>query len=173
MAALEWFYLIPPIFSLSQWVKLKSTHWWNQNFFSRNLIFLYCTCTNSFRANFRSEQKNLVRNELVHMQSAARPPPPIFGRKLQKSVQNSLKIVEKVGPISQSRDMWPLISILHSLLPQRASLKRTSKAADPNLCMWVKISILPLHTCSALVFLKKNLDFFVDFFIIVLIFVNT
>jgi hypothetical protein len=31
--------------------------------------------------------------------------------------------------------------VLSSLLPQRASLKRASKAADPNFVLWVEIKI--------------------------------
>jgi hypothetical protein len=34
-----------------------------------------------------------------------------------------------------------------SLLPQRASLKRASKAADPNFVLWVEIKIFYLAHC--------------------------
>jgi hypothetical protein len=39
------------------------------------------------------------------------------------------------------------MQILILLLPQRASLKRASKAADPNFVLWVEIKIFYLAHC--------------------------
>ena len=43
------------------------------------------------------------------------------------------------------------------LVLPRSNLKRASKAADPNLCMWVKFLILPLARCmTVLVDINDN-----------------
>jgi hypothetical protein len=50
-------------------------------------------------------------------------------------------------PIGKRHLYFPFTTVYVYLLPQRASLKRASKAADPNFVLWVEIKIFYLAHC--------------------------